>query len=154
LNTPSFGGMLSVTPFGLTFSVEALFTEHPTGDNRWLPELVGSFEAFIKKLGPNGTILILEYILNAHLPTSGSDADREIERAIVRGRSFLVADRLTRTLDRAQYAAFYLEPSITNKLRFNFAALFSTDGFGLLGRVGIDYEYSIFSLHAYGGFTY
>jgi hypothetical protein len=151
LDTWSFGGIASANPFGLTASVEALWTEAPYGGD-YRPELIASIQGFASSIGPSGLTYVLEYYLNAHLPQDDDGA--EVLRAILRGRDLLAVDRLTRALGRRQYLNLYVEPSLSKDLRGNIAALVNLDDdIGVLARVGFDLEYYTFVFHVFGGLT-
>src|SRR5204862_4613704 len=100
------GGTVSLNPFGLTASVEGLYSERL---GEWAPELVASIQGFTSKIGPNGTTYIVEYVFNGHDPASRAEAGADLVRAGSRGQTLAVLDQLTRPLDRRHYANVYLE---------------------------------------------
>lgn len=147
----SFGGIASITPFGLTTSVEALFSKAPF-DGGYQPNLVASIQGFTPKIGANGMTYILEYLYSGDQPGSAAEAGADLARAVRAGESFFVVDRLTRPLGRRHYANLYLEPSLTQRLRVNLAGLVGFDeATGALVRAGFDYELFNFTVHAFGG---
>jgi len=153
LDSPSFGGIASITPFGITVSAEALWTEAPYGGD-YQPELVASIQGFANGIGANGTTIVMEYYYNGHMPTTAAEAGADLARAIERGRGLIVADSLLRPLGRRNYFDLYVEPSLTQKLRCNFGGLLGVDeAFGGLVRAGFDYDFYNFNVHAYGGAT-
>jgi hypothetical protein len=153
LDSPSFGGIVSTTPFGITASVEALWTEAPYGGD-YEPELVASLQGFTSAIGANGTTYVLEFYANQHMPTTAVEDGADLARAVERGQQLIVADWLTRPLHRRNYFDLYLEPSLTQKLRVNVGGILGFDeAVGGLVRAGFDYDFYNFSVHAYGGAT-
>jgi hypothetical protein len=150
-NAPAFGGTVSANPFGLTASVEALVSGGDAGDE-WRPELVASIQGFTPKIGANGTTYVFEYVYNGHMPATGAAAIGELGSAVLGEQALLALDRLTRPLGRRHYANLYLEPSLTQKLRVNLAALVGFDEApGALLRAGFDWDLYNFTVHAFGG---
>ena len=150
-NAASFGGTIVTNPFGLTASVEALFSGGNAGDD-WKPDLVASIQGFTQKIGANGTTYILEYVYNGSLPASAADAGGELAQGVLGEQALLVLDRMTRPLGRRQYVNLYVEPSLTEKLRVNLAGLIGFDEApGALLRAGVDWELYNFTVHAFGG---
>src|SRR5262249_54951987 len=152
-DSASFGGIVSTTPFGITASVEALWSEGPYGGD-YQPHLVASIQGFTSEIGANGTTYVLEYYYEGHRPTTALEAGADLARAVERGRGLIVADLLTRPFGRRNYLSLYIEPSLTSQLRFNFGGLLGRDeAVGGLIRAGFDYDFYNFSVHAYGGAT-
>jgi hypothetical protein len=143
------GGIASVNPFGLTASVEALVSQR---DAAWAPELTASIQGFTSKVGANGTTYILEYVYQGHNATTRAEASMELVSSVVTERSLATMEQLTRALGRRHYANLYLEPSVTQKLRVNVAALVGFDEApGALLRAGFDYDLYNLTIHAFGG---
>jgi hypothetical protein len=150
-NAASFGGTIVTNPFGLTASVEALFSGGNDGDD-WKPDLVASLQGFTPSVGANGTTYILEYVYNGSLPATAADAGGELAQGVLGEQALLVLDRMTRPLGRRHYLNLYLEPSLTEKLRVNLAGLIGFDEApGALLRAGLDWELYNFTVHAFGG---
>jgi hypothetical protein len=154
LDSGSFGGIVSTTPFGITASVEALWTEADYGGD-YRPDLVASFQGFSAGVGANGMTYVLEYVHKGHGAANAAESAADLARAIERGRGLVVAQLLTQPLARRDYFDLYLEPSLTPKLRINLGGLLGIDdSVGALARFGLDYDFYNFSVHAYGGATF
>lgn len=152
-DTLSYGGILSLAPFGITTSVEGIVREDPYGTLR--PELIASLQGFWSGVGANGTDWVVEYYYNGHGLESEDELISELVHAVEQGRTLYAADLLTRALSRTHYLNLYLEPSLSPELKFNVAALVGLEqGGGVLARFGLDWSLASVAVHAYGGFTY
>ena len=97
---------------------------------------------------------LLDSLTAEGLITGWTNGIYEPETAAFGGeRGMEVAQTLLSPLDRRDYLALHVEPSFSEKLTLNASALVELDALGALLRIGADYRFSIFSLHAYAGFT-